>query len=408
MIEITYNKDLYVPKIGYEVFEYDYNIIKHSLDLKEDQVMIWVAISINETFMENQLPDVLYICYSDLEISNQNKLISNVEFKKSVLDMFKFILNITEMHKFYITSYITYIENSTKNKNYFLDSISAYNIPFRYINPSEHIFQNQNVLRDFRNIPLIKTNVMYIANKEDSFKKLYDDLKNKYLVCGDVVYIKNKNSKSSYTKRCCINEFKSILADEHSITYNLASYITRSISNLSFHIDYFVFEFDDFYIDYVNNVVYLKNENEFDFFKKYESIKIIKDVYPPNVKFFSDFKCKNLLYDFVTDDLIKLIKDIFLFLSSNKKIIFTGDIDVYKFIKKFMKKIFVENSILILIEDHHNIFYKQSSFETMTMLYNKDTEIYDFNLNIENFKNVQLTYQRTMSILVNSFLFKND
>ena len=73
MINVNVENEFYVPKLGFELFEYDHNIINHAKNLEKNQCMMWLTISLNEQFVENKLPNVLYVVYTDKEISSENK-----------------------------------------------------------------------------------------------------------------------------------------------------------------------------------------------------------------------------------------------------------------------------------------------------------------------------------------------
>lgn len=406
MINIDLENDFHVPKLCYELYEYDHNILEHSKKLKENQVMIWIPLSLNIQFIENGFPNVLYIVYTDIEIDNDNKMVCNYSFKENIMNMLKFIRTKNEFQKFYITSYITYIENGDKNKMNFLNSINnKLNITYRYINEDEYILKNQDLLHRYEHMPLIKTNALYIIDKNDSNHELYDELKKL------VIYEKNvyKKFDDSYHCKyyCSIHELKNILTEKYSFSYNLSSYILNYLSIISYPIDPFVFEFKNFYLDYMNNVVYLKNEDDLFFFKN-KNIKIIHDIKVNNFNKFDSFTTLHFVKSFGTCEIIKLISQIFEYLYHNRKIILTGDILLYNFIKRFLSKIF-QNNNLIFVEDHDNIFYKKTSSEkSFSILFKENIDIYDINLNISNFKKTNLNLDKALTLLISSFLYKNE
>jgi len=406
MINIDLENDFYVPNLCYELYEYDTNILEHSKKLNKDQVMIWIPLSINIQFIENGFPNVLYIVYTDIEIENDNKMICNSSFKDNIINMLKFIRTKNEFQKFYITSYITYIENGNKNKTNFLNSINnKLNISYRYINEDEYIIHNQDLLHKFEHMPLIKTNALYIIDKNDNNHELYNELKS-YAIYEKNVYKKLENSNHC-KYYCSIHELKNIITEKYSFSYNLSSYILNYISLISYPIDPFVFEFKNFYLDYMNNTVYLKNEEDMQFFKN-KNIKILYDIKVNNFNYFENFTTSNFIKSFGTYELIKLINQIFEYLYHNKKIILTGDILLYNFIKRFLSKIFQSNS-LIFVEDHNNIFYKKSNIEnTFSILYKENIDIFDINLNIPNFKKTNLNLDKSLTLLLSSFLSKNE
>jgi len=406
MINIDLQNDFYIPKLCYELYEYDSKILEHSKKLDENQVMIWIPLSLNIQFIENGFPNVLYIVYTDIEIENDNKMVCNSSFKDNIMNMLKFIRTKNEFQKFYITSYLTYIENGDNNKINFLNSMNnKLNISYRYINENEYILQNHDLLHRFEHMPLIKTNALYIIDKNDTNHELYSDLINL------VIYEKSvyKKFKDSYHCKyyCSIHELKNMITEKYSFSYNLSSYIINYISLISHPIDPFVFEFKNFYLDYMNNVVYLKNDDDLIFFKD-KKIKIIYDINVNNFNYFESFTTLHFVKSFVTSEIVKLICDIFEYLYHNKKIIFTGDIVLYNFIKRFLCRIF-KNYNLIFIEDHDNIFYKKSNFEkSFSILFKENIEIYDINLNIPNFKKTNLNLDKSLTLLLASFLNKNE
>lgn len=406
MINIDLQNDFHIPKLCYELYEYDSKILEHSKKLDENQVMIWIPLSLNIQFIENGFPNVLYIVYTDIEIENDNKMVCNSSFKDNIMNMLKFIRTKNEFQKFYITSYLTYIENGDNNKINFLNSMNnKLNISYRYINENEYILQNHDLLHRFEHMPLIKTNALYIIDKNDTNHELYSDLINL------VIYEKSvyKKFKDSYHCKyyCSIHELKNIITEKYSFSYNLSSYILNYISLISHPIDPFVFEFKNFYLDYMNNVVYLKNDDDLIFFKD-KKIKIIYDINVNNFNYFESFTTLHFVKSFLTSEIVKLICDIFEYLYHNKKIIFTGDIVLYNFIKRFLCRIF-KNYNLIFIEDHDNIFYKKSNFEkSFSILFKENIEIYDINLNIPNFKKTNLNLDKSLTLLLASFLNKNE
>ena len=406
MINIDLHNDFYIPKLCYELYEYDNKILEHSKKLNENQVMIWIPLSLNVQFIENGFPNVLYIVYTDVEIENDNKMACTSSFKDNIMNMLKFIRTKNEFQKFYITSYITYIENGNNNKINFLNSMNnKLNISYRYINEDEYILQNHDLLHRFEHMPLIKTNALYIIDKNDTNHELYNELINL------VIYEKNvyKRFKDSYHCKyyCSIHELKNIITEKYCFSYNLSSYILNYISLISHPIDPFVFEFRNFYLDYMNNVVYLKNDDDLIFFKD-KKIKTIYNINVNNFNYFESFTTLHFVKSFATSEIVKLICDIFEYLYHNKKIIFTGDIVLYNFIKRFLSRIF-KNYNLIFIEDHDNIFYKKTSSEkSFSILFKENIEIYDINLNISNFKKTNLNLDKALTLLISSFLYKNE
>jgi len=403
MININIENEFYIPKLGYELFEYDHNIINHAKNLEKNQCMLWLTVSLNEQFIENKIPNVLYVVYTDKEISSEHEQLTNLSVKDAMIDVLKFSRHITESYKFYVTSYVTYIENGSKNKNNFLNYMrNKLNIPFRYINEDDYIFEKREIVSDHINIPLIKANVLYIIDNNDDYKYLYDELK-KYIINDGEVYEKIKNT-NSYMKYCSIHQFKNIIIEKFSITYNLSSYIINILNHLNYPLDPFVFEFQNFYIDYINRVVYLKNDDDKLIFENINNIKILNNIDINNLHFFNSFTCKNYEKNCFSKCLYKIINLVFDYLYHNQKLVLKGDILIYNFIKRFLKKIF-SNINLIFIEDHSNIFYKKlSSQKSFTILYNNETDIFDIDLKIENFKNTPLNHQKSLSLLISSFL----
>lgn len=405
MINIEIENDFYIPKLCYELYEYDYNILEHGKNLKENEVMIWIPLSINLQFTENKLPNVLYILYTDIEIDNDNKLLSNMTFKENLLSLLKFIRSKNEFQKFYVSSYITYIENGSNNKINFLNCVNnKLNIPYRYINQNDYIFCNRDIIDKNEHMPFIKTNCMYIIDKNDNNNEVFRELQN-IIIYEKNVYKKIENTHSC-KYYCSIHELKNIITEKYLFSYNLSSYILNYLSILTYPIDPFIFEFENFYMDFINKTIYSKNDKDIDFFKK-TNIKIIKDTNILNFNYFDKFTTKNFVKNF-ENDLYHTINKIFEHLYHNKKIILTGDIYQYNFIKRFLNKIFI-NNILIFIEDHNNIFYKKSNLEkSFSILYNKNTDFYDINLNLKNFKNSNLNLNKTLSLLLSSFIYENE
>lgn len=407
MINVNVENEFHVPKLGFELFEYDHNIINHAKNLEKNQCMMWLTISLNEQFVENKLPNVLYVVYTDKEISSENKQITTLSIKDAIMNVLKFSRYVSESYKFYVTSYVTYIENGSTNKNNYINFMkNKLNVPFRYINEDDYIFENHQMVSDHVNIPLIRANVLYMINKDDDYKLLYQELK-KYIINEGVVY-ENLENTNSYIEYCSVHQFKNIIIDKFSITYNLSSYIINILNSMNYPLNPFVFEFQNFYIDYINKVIYLKNENDKFMFENIKNIKILNDIHIKNIHYFDLFDCKNYEKDCFDNSLYKIINLVFDHLYHNEKIILKGDISVYNFIKRFLKKV-LKNINIIFIEDHCNIFYKKiPSQKSYTILYNTDTDIFDIDLKIENFKNIPLSHKKSLSLLISSFLFNDD
>jgi len=320
MININIENEFYIPKLGYELFEYDHNIINHAKNLEKNQCMLWLTVSLNEQFIENKIPNVLYVVYTDKEISSEHEQLTNLSVKDAMIDVLKFSRHITESYKFYVTSYVTYIENGSKNKNNFLNYMrNKLNIPFRYINEDDYIFEKREIVSDHINIPLIKANVLYIIDNNDDYKYLYDELK-KYIINDGEVYEKIKNT-NSYMKYCSIHQFKNIIIEKFSITYNLSSYIINILNHLNYRLDLFVFEFQNFYIDYINRVVYLKNDDDKLIFENINNIKILNNIDINNLHFFNSFTCKNYEKNCFSKCLYKIINLVFDYLYHNQKLV---------------------------------------------------------------------------------------
>lgn len=392
MINIFNN--LYIPKNSFEMYENDYNILGYCKNLKKDQCIIWIVCNINTMYYDNNLPDIIYHVYSDIEI-NESSLKINNDINKSLSILTDYLSKIKNDSNFFTSSYITYIENGDKNKEYFLEIFSNFNIPVKYINNNEYIHlnneYNDNIWNSFLNLQ--KTCI----KKNNTFSDIFQYLKN-YIIYGNDVYEYNKKSNSNYTFFTNIYKFKSIIADTYSLSYRIINILLK---NLNTNINIFIYEFPDFYIDIVNKLVYLKNDKYENYFKE-NKIKTCFETKIINIKQFDFFELKNIN----NNELIsKYINEILKIIYLNNQLIITGDEDIYNYIKKILSNIYT-SKLIIFIETDDLLFYEKNNNKLITILYNKKTDIFDINLKIENFKKEKITKNKIQSIILNC-LFKN-